>query len=164
MKKQGKNRLWSLRREKLTGLQKILRALFGSIVFNCAHLCYGLKRGGKRDLLDAALNRLEEQAARHVGEDRQVWEKVGLPVIYGSLAVAEKGYETAYRHYAPIVDKVRCIGGSDSQNALFLQTFLKTLIGSKRYADAKAFWQFLMKDKPPSLIEKKWLAECSLHI
>lgn len=136
-------------------------ANFGCIPFISAQLCYALKKGERLEALQTALEHLEKFAQKQKKEDKHVWSEVGMPLIYGSLAFADQQYGKALNYFDPMIHKVGCVGGSDAQIDLFFQTYLKCLIGGKRYTDAKAFLENLTKGRPKSKLEQKWLAECT---
>lgn len=135
-------------------------ANFGGMPFLSAQLCYALKRGNREAALDEALAAIQHFAQQQTQEDRFVWQKIGLSLIYGSLAYADKDYHKALDYLDPIMDKVACIGGSDAQVDLFRQTYLKALIGAKRYWEAQSFLHHLTQGRDMTKLERKWLTEC----
>jgi len=135
------------------------RANFGSIPFVSAQLFYALKRGGQQDEVKEGLSTLRRFAELLRGEDQKIWKKIGFPLIYGSLAFADKDYKTVLKYLDPIISEVACVGGSDAQVDLFHQTYLKSLIGARRRKDARAFLARLTEGRSMTPLETKWLNE-----
>lgn len=135
-------------------------ANFGGMPFLSAQLCYALKRGQREDALEEALSTLKLFAQNQTKEDRFVWQEIGLPLVYGSLAYADKDYVQALNYFDPIMDKVSCVGGSDAQVDVFNQAYLKTLIGAKRFWEAQSFLHHLTQGRNLTRLERKWLSEC----
>lgn len=133
---------------------------FGAIPFVSAQLCYALKKGNKEERLQQALKDIDSFAQDQIKEDRFVWKEIGLPLIYGSLAFADKEYTKALQYFDPIILRVGCVGGSDAQIALFYQTYLKSLIGAQRYWDAENLLHKMTQGRDLTKLERKWLAEC----
>ncbi len=136
------------------------QANFGCIPFLSIQLCYALKRGQREDALQEALRSIGEFAHQQTKEERFIWQKVGIPLLYASLAYAEKNYVKALSYFDPIMDKITCVGGSDAQVALFYQTYFKCLIGAQRYEEAQAFLINRTQGRDLTKLERKWLSEC----
>jgi tetratricopeptide (TPR) repeat protein len=134
-------------------------ATFEATPFITAQLCYALKRGNQIKALEEALAQTEEFAKSQHQEDRFVWKKVGLPLIHGALAYADKQYREALTHLDPIMKEVDCVGGSDAQVAVFHQLYLKCLMGGQRYTDAQALIHEMTQGRDLTKLERKWLAE-----
>lgn len=135
-------------------------ANFATTPFVSVHLIYTLQRGKKEEAAKEALSRTKEFVKGLEGEDRAVWKKVGLPLIEGAWAFANRDYKTALKHFDPMIYQVGAAGGSDAQIDLFHQTYLKSLIGGQRYSDAKSFLEKLTKIRKPTSLERKWMGEC----
>jgi tetratricopeptide (TPR) repeat protein len=135
-------------------------AEFGGMPFLSAQLCYALQRGQQEQRLSEALAKIEEFVLEQEKEDRFVWKDVGLPLIYGSLAFANKQYEDALQHFEPIIDKVGCVGGSDAQIDLFYLTYLRSLIRANRFEEAETLLLRITQGRNLTKLEQKWLAEC----
>lgn len=135
-------------------------ANFSSIPFLSTQLCYALKRGQREEALQEALHLIGEFAYQQTKEERFIWQEVGIPLLYGSLAYAEKNYRQALSYFDPIMEKVDCVGGSDAQVDLFYQTYLKSLIGAQRYTEAQSFLLNRTQGRDLTKLERKWLSEC----
>lgn len=133
---------------------------FGAMPFLNIQLCYALLKGGQKEKLNEALLRIDEFIHQQEKEDRFVWKEVGLPLISGSLAFGNGQYEEALHHLEPIIEKVGCVGGSDAQIDLFTQTYLKCLIGAKRFEEAENLLLKMTQGRNLTKLEHKWLAEC----
>lgn len=135
-------------------------ANFCAIPLLSAQLCYALKKGGRKEALQTAVKKIEMLGHEQVKEDRYVWREVGLPLIHGSLAFADGDYEQTIHFFDPIMDHVGCVGGSDKQIDLFYQTYLKSLIGARRYEDAESLLHRMTQGRYLTKLERKWLSEC----
>ncbi len=145
--------------------QKLAEAIgdhanFGSTPFINAQLCYALKMGNQEKALEKALEKIENFTLEQIKEDRFVWKEVGLPLIYGSLAYADKDYGKVLKYFDPMISKVGCAGGSDAQIDLFYQTYLKSLIGNRRYQEAENLLHHMTQGRDLTKLERKWLVEC----
>lgn len=140
------------------------KANFSSTPFASALLCYALKKGEKTEALQTAVKKIEVLAHHLVKEDRYVWRQVGLPLIQGSLAYIDGDYNQAVRFFDPIMEHIGCVGGSDSQINLFYQTYLKSLIGAHRNADAESVVHRMTQGRNLTKLERKWLSECAHKI
>lgn len=136
-------------------------ANFGGTPFLSTHLCYALRKGNKEDKLKEALIQIEHFAHEQVKENRFVWKDIGLRLIYGSLAFADKKYNEALQYFQPIIEKVDCVGGSNAQIDLFYQTYLKSLIGAQHYRQAETLLHRMTQGRNLTQLEHKWLAECT---
>ncbi|MCC5831810.1 MAG: hypothetical protein JJU12_02060 [Chlamydiales bacterium] len=148
---------WEKLAQKVNG-----EANCGTIPFVSAQLLYALKRGGEDAALNEALETLEEFAGCQSGEERAVWE-VGLPLVYGALAFAERDFKRACRHLDPVIKRVACVGGSDAQVDLFRQAYFFSLKGARRYSDARAYLEGLTSGKVLSKREEKCLSQLTAN-
>ncbi len=156
MEDQGDENLWHQLAEGIHD-----HANYGLIPFLSAQLCYALKRGGRERAAQEALAYLEDFAKSQTNYAHYVWNHVGIPLIKGGLAFAEKDYRQAVDYLDPIIDHIGCVGGSDAQIDLFHQTYLKSLIGTHRFTDAKAYLNKLTHGRELTKLEQKWHGECS---
>ena len=147
--------LWKQLAEKIGD-----HANYADIPFISVQLCYALKKGGRTKELKSALEKIDKIGHEQVKEDRYVWREVGLPLLHATLAFADGDYAQASHLFEPLIDHIGCIGGSDVQIALFYQTYLKSLIGAHRYADAESLLHQMTQGRNLSKLERKWLAEC----
>lgn len=135
-------------------------ANFGNVPFINVQLCYALRKGGREEKLKEALIQIEQVVREKVKEERFIWRDIGLPLIYGSLAFANKQYTDALKYFDPIIEKVGCVGGSDAQIDLFYQTYLKSLIEANRLQEAENLLHRMTQGRNLTKLENKWLAEC----
>ena len=136
-------------------------ANFAVLPFISAQLCYALRKGNRELALQEAIQNIEDFATAQVKEDHYIWQKIGLPLLYGALAFTEKNYTGALEYFDPIIDKLGWVGGcTDAQIDLFYQTYLKSLIGAHRYGDAQSLLNEMTQGKKLSKRERKWLIEC----
>lgn len=135
-------------------------ANFVEIPFLSVQLCYALKKGGREEALAEALTQINQFAYEQIKEERFVWREVGLPLLYGSLAYADRDYKQCLHYFDSIIEKMGCVGGSDVQIDLFYQTYLKSLMGTQRFREAEDFLHKMTQGRDLTKLERKWLAEC----
>jgi tetratricopeptide (TPR) repeat protein len=103
---------------------------------NCIYL-YALARAGESSETARALSAMEQFADRQSGGLAHVWKTVGVPLARGCVAYAERDFDRAAALLGPILSDVPCVGGSDEQRGVFDESFLVSLIGSGRKAEAR---------------------------
>jgi tetratricopeptide (TPR) repeat protein len=132
------------------------------IPFINAHFVYALARAGEKDALDAALSSARAFAAKQSGERALAWAKTGLPLLEGCAALAVGDAKSCADTLGPVLEEVGRVGGSDAQDALFLETHLVALLRCGQTASARRYLQRLRAPRAaPSAREANWRARCS---
>jgi hypothetical protein len=124
--------------------------------FLSAHHAYALARAGRDDPLAALLRNVVQRAAADDDEARRVWQPVGRAVVEASAASGRGDHAGCAARLDPIIAEMPAIGGSDAQDDLFRQAYLRGLIGAGRSADAQRYWETMTAWKTPSLLDKQW--------
>ena len=115
------------------------RATETFIPFMNAHYLYALARAGRRDAVEAGLASVRARSAADDEEARRVWTPVGRPVVEAAAAFGAGDRARAAQLLDPVMPLMTAIGGSDAQDDLFRQTYLRSLQAAGRYADAAAY-------------------------
>jgi hypothetical protein len=125
-----------------------------------AHAIYALARAGWRDEAQAASAALAMYAAARRGGYRRVWREIGLPLVEGCRAFAQGDHAQCATLLEPIAGDFCCVGGSDAQNDLFMQTLLVALIESGRTSTAATLLAHRLRGRAPTPLEAQWLGRC----
>ena len=115
------------------------RATETFIPFMNAHYLYALARAGRRDAVEAGLASVRARSAADDEEARRVWTPVGRPVVEAAAAFGAGDRARAAQLLDPVMPLMTAIGGSDAQDDLFRQTYLRSLQAAGRYVDAAAY-------------------------
>lgn len=107
--------------------------------FNNAHFIYALARAKDINAAHAAVEQIERYAMTLTGEKYRVWHTITKPFLNGCIAFADNDYKHASHYLNPVIEKIFCVGGSDAQDELFLQTFYLSLIKSGQHKLAKQY-------------------------
>ena len=108
--------------------------------FMSAHYVYALARAGHIDALQAALARVRARSAADDEEAKRVWAPVGSAVIEAAAAFGAGDRARAAALLDPVMPMMTSIGGSDAQDDLFRQAYLRSLQAAGRRADAAAYF------------------------
>ena len=92
-----------------------------------AHYLYALARAGRRDAVEAGLASVRARSDDDDEEARRVWGPVGRPVVEAAAAFGAGDRARAAQLLDPVMPLMTSIGGSDAQDDLFRQTYLRSL-------------------------------------
>ena len=119
---------------------------------------YALARAGERETVADAMAAMESHAAAQTGGQKKVWQQIGMPLARGCVAFASGDYDAAAAQLAPILAEVACVGGSDEQRGVFIQSHLVSLIrGGHRDAARDAIDKYIA-GRPITPLERYWLS------
>src|SRR5499427_4193498 len=119
--------------------QIVPRALETFMPFMNAHYVYALARAGRADVVEAALTGVRARSAADDEEAKRVWAPVGRAVIEAAAAFGTGDRARAAALLDPVMPIMTSIGGSDAQDDLFRQTYLRSLQAAGRHAEAAAY-------------------------
>jgi hypothetical protein len=108
------------------------RAVETFMPFMNAHYVYALARAGRADALAAALAAVRERSAADDEEGKRVWAPVGHAVVAAAAAFGAGDRARAAALLDPVMPLMTSIGGSDAQDDLFRQTYLRSLQAAGR--------------------------------
>lgn len=109
--------------------------------FNNAHCIYALARAQNITLATEVIKIIEQYAATQSGEKRRLWHTITHPLLRGCVAFAQQQYREASDLLQPVIENVFCVGGSDAQDELFLQTYFLSLRKSGQHKAATRFFK-----------------------
>jgi tetratricopeptide (TPR) repeat protein len=115
------------------------RATETFIPFMNAHYLYALARAGRSDTVKAGLAAVRARSEANDEEARRVWNPVGRPVAEAAAAFGAGDRARAAALLDPVMPLMTSIGGSDAQDDLFRQAYLRSLQAAGRHADAAAY-------------------------
>lgn len=125
-------------------------------------LCfYALARAGEHLEVQRVLAEMEQFAERQSGPLARVWQQIGMPLARGCVAFAGRDYDQAASLLGPIVNEVPCVGGSDEQRGVFIQSHLVSLIRSGQKRAATAALQEYIGARGITPLEQRWLGQLS---
>ena len=130
------------------------RAVETFMPFMNAHYVYALARAGRADAVEAVLARARVRSDANDEEAKRVWAPVGRAVIEAAAAFGAGNRARAAALLDPVMPMMTAIGGSDAQDDLFRQTYLRSLQAAGRRADAKAYFQAITADKSPTALDR----------
>ena len=116
------------------------RALETFMPFMNAHYVYALARAGWADAVEAMLAGVRARSAADDEEAKRVWAPVGRAVIEAAAAFGAGDRARAAALLDPVMPMMTSIGGSDAQDDLFRQTYLRSLQAAGRHAEAAAYF------------------------
>jgi tetratricopeptide (TPR) repeat protein len=122
--------------------------------FMNAHYVYALARAGRTDELAAALAAVRERSAGGDEEAERVWAPVGRAVVEAAAAFGAGERARAAALLDPVMPMMTWIGGSDAQDDLFRQTYLRTLQAAGRHADAAAYFERITAGKSRTPLDR----------
>jgi tetratricopeptide (TPR) repeat protein len=130
------------------------RAIETFIPFMNAHYAYALARAGRADALAAALAAVRERSAADDEEGMRVWAPVGRAVVEAAAAFGAGERKRAAALLDPVMAMMTWIGGSDAQDDLFRQTYLRSLQAAGRRADAAAYFERITAGKSATPLDR----------
>ncbi len=119
-----------------------------------AHYVYALARAGRADTLAAALAAVRERGAAGDEEGKRVWAPVGNAVVAAAAAFGGGDRAHAAALLDPVMAMMTCIGGSDAQDELFRQTYLRSLQAAGRHGDAAAYLERITAGKVATPLDR----------
>ena len=130
------------------------RALETFMPFMNAHYVYALARAGWTDAVEAALAGMRARSIAHDEEAMRVWAPVGRAVIEAAAAFGAGDRARAAALLDPVMPMMTSIGGSDAQDDLFRQTYLRSLQAAGRHADAAAYFDAITVGKSRTPLDR----------
>jgi hypothetical protein len=130
------------------------RAIETFMPFMNAHYVYALARAGRADALAAALAVVRERSAADDEEGTHVWAPVGRAVVEAAAAFGAGDRAHAAALLDPVMAMMTWIGGSDAQDDLFRQTYLRSLQAAGRRADAAAYFARITAGKSATPLDR----------
>ena len=122
--------------------------------FMNAHYVYALARAEHSDALQAALARVRARSAADDEEAKRVWAPVGSAVIEAAAAFGAGDRARAAALLDPVMPMMTSIGGSDAQDDLFRQTYLRSLQAAGRRAEAAAYFEAITPAKSRTALDR----------
>ena len=117
---------------------------------------YALTRAGETAEAGLALDGMTRHAERQTGNLARVWNDVGVPLARGCIAFASGDYDRASALLQPILSDVECVGGSDEQRGVFVESHLVSLIRGGRRAEARIAISEHIARRPMTAVERRW--------
>ncbi len=130
------------------------RALETFMPFMNAHYVYALARAGRADVVEAALAGVRARSAAEDEEAKRVWAPVGRAVIEAAAAFGAGDRARAAALLDPVMPMMTSIGGSDAQDDLFRQTYLRSLQAAGRHAEAAAYFDVITAGKSRTPLDR----------
>jgi hypothetical protein len=122
--------------------------------FMNAHYVYALARAGRSDAVDATLASVRARSDASDAEAERVWAPVGRAVVEAAAAFGAGDRARAAALLDPVMPKMTEIGGSDAQDDLFRQAYLRSLQAAGRQADAAAYDKRITAGKAPTPLDR----------
>ena len=130
------------------------RALETFMPFMNSHYVYALARAGRADVVEAALAGVRARSAADDEEAKRVWAPVGRAVIEGAAAFGAGDRALAAAWLDPVMPMMTSIGGSDAQDDLFRQTYLRSLQAAGRHVEAAAYFERITAGKSRTPLDR----------
>jgi len=130
------------------------RALETFMPFMNAHYVYALARAGWADAVEAVLARVRARSAADDEEAKRVWAPVGRAVIEAAAAFGAGDRARAAALLDPVMPMITSVGGSDAQDDLFRQTYLRSLQAAGRHAEAAAYFDAITAGKSRTPLDR----------
>jgi tetratricopeptide (TPR) repeat protein len=130
------------------------RALETFMPFMNSHYVYALARAGRADVVEAALAGVRARSAADDEEAKRVWAPVGRAVIEGAAAFGAGDRALAAAWLDPVMPMMTSIGGSDAQDDLFRQTYLRSLQAAGRHVEAAAYFDAITAAKSRTPLDR----------
>ena len=130
------------------------RALETFMPFMNSHYVYALARAGRADVVEAALAGVRARSAADDEEAKRVWAPVGRAVIEGAAAFGAGDRARAAALLDPVMPMMTSIGGSDAQDDLFRQTYLRSLQAAGRHVEAAAYFDVITAGKSRTPLDR----------
>jgi tetratricopeptide (TPR) repeat protein len=131
-----------------------LRAVETFMPFMNAHYVYALARAGRADAVEAALAQVRARSTADDEEAKRVWAPVGRAVVEAAAAFGAGDRASAAALLDPVMPIMTSIGGSDAQDDLFRQTYLRSLQAAGRHAEATAYFERIAADKARTPLDR----------
>jgi hypothetical protein len=122
--------------------------------FMNAHYVYALARAGCDDAVDTALARVRERGLANDDEGRRVWAPVGCAIVEAAAWFGAGDRARAAKLLDPVMPLMTSIGGSDAQDDLFRQAYLRSLQAAGREADATAYFKAMTANKRETRLDR----------
>jgi hypothetical protein len=122
--------------------------------FMNAHHVYALARAGRADDVAAALAAVRGRSASEDEEAKRVWAPVGRAIVEAAAAFGAGERARAATLLDPVMPMMTWIGGSDAQDDLFRQTYLRSLQAAGRHADAAAYFERMTAGKSRTSLDR----------
>jgi tetratricopeptide (TPR) repeat protein len=119
---------------------------------------YALARAGERETVAVAMAAIEQHADAQTGRLKKVWKEIGMPLMRGCVAFAQAEYDIAASELGPILPEVACVGGSDEQRGVFIQSHLVSLIRGGNREAARAAIEEYIAGRPITSLERHWIS------
>ena len=130
------------------------RAIETFMPFMNSHYVYALARAGRADAVEAALAGVRARSAADDEEAKRVWAPVGRAVIEGAAAFGAGDRARAAALLDPVMPMMTSIGGSDAQDDLFRQTYLRSLQAAGRHVEAAAYFDAITAGKSRTPLDR----------
>jgi hypothetical protein len=122
-----------------------------------AHLVYALARAGRGEVVESSLAKMRERTKAADREALRTWRPAGLAVVEACAAFGAGENARAAGLLGSVIDQAPLVGGSDVQVDLFRQTYLCSLLGAGRKAEARAYWQKTTAARKLTALDRYWL-------
>lgn len=130
------------------------RALETFMPFMNAHYVYALARAGRADVVETALAGVRARSAADDEEAKRVWAPVGRAAIEAAAAFGAGDRARAAALLDPVMPMMTSIGGSDAQDDLFRQTYLRSLQAAGRHVEAAAYFDVITAGKSRTPLDR----------
>jgi tetratricopeptide (TPR) repeat protein len=130
------------------------RAIETFMPFMNSHYVYALARAGRADVVEAALAGVRARSTADDEEAKRVWAPVGRAVIEGAAAFGAGDRARAAALLDPVMPMMTSIGGSDAQDDLFRQTYLRSLQAAGRHVEAAAYFDAITAGKSRTPLDR----------
>ncbi len=130
------------------------RAVETFMPFMNAHYVYALARDGRADEVEAVLAGVRARSEANDEEAKRVWAPVGRPIIEAAAAFGAGDRAGAAPLLDPVMPMMTSIGGSDAQDDLFRQTYLRSLQAAGRHSDAAAYFERITAGKSRTPLDR----------
>jgi tetratricopeptide (TPR) repeat protein len=130
------------------------RAVETFMPFMNAHYVYALARAGRSDALEAALAGVRARSEVDDDEATRVWAPVGRPIVEAAAAFGSGDRARAAALLDPAMSAMTAIGGSDAQDDLFRQAYLRSLQAAGRHSDAAAYFDRMSGSKTRTPLDR----------
>ena len=130
------------------------RAIETFMPFMNSHYVYALARAGRADVVEAALAGVRARSTADDEEAKRVWAPVGRAVIEGAAAFGAGDRALAAAWLDPVMPMMTSIGGSDAQDDLFRQTYLRSLQAAGRHVEAAAYFDVITAGKSRTPLDR----------
>ena len=130
------------------------RAVETFMPFMNAHYVYALARAGRTAAVNMVLAGVHERARTDDDEARRVWAPVGRAVVEAAAAFGSGERARSAQLFDPVMPQMTSIGGSDAQDDLFRQAYLRGLQAAGRKADAAAYFNAIFDGKSRTPLDR----------